>query len=888
MIMITKTEEHSVMLAPSNTKLSRVNRALTANSADPVTLLGFLKASKNTDDSTATANRCQPLRPKQEIGPGHHRFRLLRKIGGGDQETVWLALDLSIKRDQNQLKLLKILNYANVKEANNQPAVAQGIANLPRIALGRLRARIERIARLNHPNIVQVYGWHQGEDGWPFIEIEYMDHRDGRNLDQILRRKSKSGLSWEQTLKLLKPIVAALDYAHSQYGLAHHNLKPANIFITRNGTVKVMDFDLTHQARPSSPDEEPRSTLLASSAAAQQRLKQDIIALAALIYEMLTGQPPCPPEAVKKRRNTRWPVLPGGRQSTEISALSSRVLSQLELQKPSRLTEAAWEMLQPILKRQTEAYPATLSAFIEQLACAQTQGDATEHPTSDSHAEPTTLLRRIPKAKPAVSKKPPAVLEPDAEIGNANHRFKLVRLLEADDNKQVWLATLLPVQPDNELFRVLKIILPTPTESSVTSPNSRLSYCQLASAAIAKPSIPEKVIAISQLLATLNHPNIAKVYGWHQGDEGWSFIEIEYMDHRFSGNLGQWLSAQNAAGCPWPQTLALLRTIAIALDYAHRKHGLAHRNLTPANIFITQQGEIKITDFDFDYQPLGFKKDIVALAALAYQLLTGQPPYQQDTLLGRDPTRWSAALVEQNGVKPIIPVRPLAEPIPPKPAALTEAAWEILQSILTHQNQVPFATAMEFVKHLNKAQSHVPPVAVNNTRQKPVKTSMTKHSMVSLVLAIFATAGAYFWVDSQVGATTHYPPTQPAVTAAAGLSMQQPLATSAALSNAVVQVPSDDNAPANPTSNYQSKRSSLAIQETAAFATIAELSNTMAKGRLSIGMSLENILATLGRPVRIVNEGGQLEEWIYREGGTKWIVKVRDGQLWQVSKVVLY
>jgi predicted Ser/Thr protein kinase len=105
----------------------------------------------------------------------------------------------------------------------------------------RARDRFLREARvaasLNHPNIVDIHG--MGEtDGRPYIVMEFLE---GDDLKALISRGGEVPL--ERRLELMKQVVGALAYAHNG-GVAHRDIKPGNIFVTRDGDVRLLDFGI--------------------------------------------------------------------------------------------------------------------------------------------------------------------------------------------------------------------------------------------------------------------------------------------------------------------------------------------------------------------------------------------------------------------------------------------------------------------------------------------------------------------------------------------------------------------------------------------------------------------------------------------------------------------
>lgn len=170
----------------------------------------------------------KPATPPPDItGRTLGDFHILRRIGTGGMGQVYLARQISLKREV-ALKLLR-------NDLNSDPT-----------ALARFQAEAQAVAKLNHPNIVHI---HQiGEsDGLPYMVLEFVE---GRNLRDYLARKGPPDLPI--SLSIMRQVAAALQKAHEQ-GIIHRDIKPENILVTRKVEVKVTDFGLSRFFTPESP-----------------------------------------------------------------------------------------------------------------------------------------------------------------------------------------------------------------------------------------------------------------------------------------------------------------------------------------------------------------------------------------------------------------------------------------------------------------------------------------------------------------------------------------------------------------------------------------------------------------------------------------------------------
>ncbi|MBR4190637.1 MAG: serine/threonine protein kinase [Kiritimatiellae bacterium] len=203
------------------------------------------------------------------------RYKVVRRLGEGGMGSVWLAEDTKLDGKQFAIKML--------------PAVFAGKKG----AYRQVKQEALMAMKLSHPNIATVRAFEEDEGGAPFLVMDYIE---GRGLDEILAEKGPLGEA--ETRRLLGPVAAALDYAHSQ-GVVHRDVKPGNVMVRKDGTPFVLDFGIAREIQETMTRVTGKfssGTLLYMS---PEQLRgrapkpaQDVYSFAAMAYECLTGAPP--------------------------------------------------------------------------------------------------------------------------------------------------------------------------------------------------------------------------------------------------------------------------------------------------------------------------------------------------------------------------------------------------------------------------------------------------------------------------------------------------------------------------------------------------------------------------------------------------------------------
>jgi serine/threonine-protein kinase len=208
-----------------------------------------------------------PQTEKQHIG----RYEILQEIGRGAMGVVFKGRDPLIGR------------------AVAVKTITSGVAESADL-LERFYREARAAGGLQHPNIVTIYELAES-GGAPFIAMEYLE---GESLEKIVARKPALPLATK--LGYVVQTCRALDYAHRR-GVIHRDVKPANIVVTRDGIVKVVDFGI---ARLASASQTQTGTLLGSLAyMSPEQLRgrnadarSDIWAMGVVLYELIAYQRP--------------------------------------------------------------------------------------------------------------------------------------------------------------------------------------------------------------------------------------------------------------------------------------------------------------------------------------------------------------------------------------------------------------------------------------------------------------------------------------------------------------------------------------------------------------------------------------------------------------------
>ncbi len=289
-----------------------------------------------------------------------NRYEILERIGTGGMAVVYKGRDHRL----NRLVAVKILKADLAQDEDFRR---------------RFNAESQAVAQLSHPNIVSVYDVSRGGD----TEYIVMELIDGITLKQYMEKRGQ--LNWRETLHFITQIMRGLSHAHSR-GIIHRDIKPQNIMVMRDGSVKVADFGiacLENAAQTLTQEALGSVHYISPEQARGDRIdaRSDIYSAGVVLYEMLTG---------------RLPFEGDSAVSVAIQHLSSIPLAPREINReiPEQLELICMKAMAPDPDRR---YPSADAMIADLEAFRKNPGVSLDFELSDLRPEetdePTQALR---------------------------------------------------------------------------------------------------------------------------------------------------------------------------------------------------------------------------------------------------------------------------------------------------------------------------------------------------------------------------------------------------------------------------------------------------------------------------------------------------------------
>jgi len=310
------------------------------------------------------------------------RYEIMERIGTGGMAVVYKAMDHRL----NRLVAVKILKSDLAQDEDFRR---------------RFNAESQAVAQLSHPNIVSVFDVSKGGD----TEYIVMELIDGITLKQYMEKRGQ--LSWRESLHFITQIMRALSHAHSR-GIVHRDIKPQNIMVLRDGSVKVADFGiacLENAAQTLTQEALGSVHYISPEQARGDRTdsRSDIYSAGVVLYELLTN---------------RLPFEGDSAVSVAIQHLSSIPLAPREINPdiPEQLQLICMKAMAPDLNRRyasADEMIADLESFRKNPGVDLDFGMEDIRPQEPD--EPTQLLRTVSAGEAAAHRAPARPVRPVRE-----------------------------------------------------------------------------------------------------------------------------------------------------------------------------------------------------------------------------------------------------------------------------------------------------------------------------------------------------------------------------------------------------------------------------------------------------------------------------------------
>ena len=274
--------------APVATKIQKPVPATSAAGTSVRKSAQKLEAEAGKPDAAVSSPQLPADREKTtaspQLEPGtilRERFRLDEAVASGSMGLVFRATDL-LKLEAGAISPVIAVKVINPEFANDAAA------------LRSFQNEVANTQHLSHPNIIRLFELDK-DQGHYFITMEWLE---GESLDALLDRSRGSALPPVQAYAIIEQLCDALIYAHGRQ-VVHADVKPGNVFLTKPGELKLIDFGIAriHNPHDEPADDSQKSVALTPAYASCECLEKqtataqdDLFSLACLIYRLLSGR----------------------------------------------------------------------------------------------------------------------------------------------------------------------------------------------------------------------------------------------------------------------------------------------------------------------------------------------------------------------------------------------------------------------------------------------------------------------------------------------------------------------------------------------------------------------------------------------------------------------
>lgn len=431
------------------------------------------------------------------------KYRLLSLLGRGGMSSVYLAEHIVMRRRC----AIKVLPNKRIDDSSY---------------LARFHREAQAVASLDHPNIVRAYDVDKQRDGTNEVHFLVMEYVDGASLQEMVHRQGP--LAFADAAEYVRQAALGLSHAHAA-GMVHRDIKPGNLLVDQNGTVKILDLGL---ARFFGHDEEGQDPLTirhdekvlgtADYLAPEQALdshavdaRADVYGLGCTFYYLLCGHPPFTEGTLAQRlmaHQTKEPH-PLERERPDLPASLLVVVRKMMAKRPEDRYQTANEvgesLLQWLRKNATDEWKRTHAAYQSAERPNETGPHArrTAVPVAKPVVAPPVAAPPVSSKQPTVqAPTPPAprVVEEDSRQPGGGVMFQ-EPLAPPSDEPPVAVPAVAHDAQEPELAAFFHQLAPEPVEAPSDEPRERFAVVE------AIPAVP---VAKSPAAETRAQPKVAK------------------------------------------------------------------------------------------------------------------------------------------------------------------------------------------------------------------------------------------------------------------------------------------------------------------------------------------------------------------------------------------
>ena len=466
----------------------------------------------------------------------------------------------------------------------------------------RFLREAQAMTTIQNEHVARVLDVGTGSDGLPFMVMEFLE---GEDLGQCLDRRGN--LPVQEAVDFVLQAMEALAEAHS-HGFVHRDLKPSNLFVTKrpdgSPLVKVLDFGIS---KAISQDAEAKALtqthgLLGSPlymspeqirSSKKVDTRADIWTLGVILHELVTGVPPFEADNVAAvlamiiaedptPLDQAMPDPPPG-----LAEVVAKCLKRDREQRYKTVGDLA-EALRPFASREGHLSIERIARMVAHHVRVSTPVDL-KIPTPPKNITPLHGgSDASPLAATAAQSRPPPPSNPrtsspgskrgdDATFG----KYKLLAILGHGGMADVFLAVL--GGPEGLGFNKLVVVK------------------RLRPGLANDPEFVAMLVDEARIAARLSHPNVVQTHEVGVIDNEY-YIAMEYLDGQPLHRIVQ--RTRTASPIPLAFRLGIVRDMLAGLHHAHElsdfdgtKLGVIHRDVTPQNLFVTYDGQVKLVDF---------------------------------------------------------------------------------------------------------------------------------------------------------------------------------------------------------------------------------------------------------------------------------------------------